>query len=159
MRRPGSAAELERRRRLAIERLKEGYRPSEVSRFLGVNDSSVRRWVRVYRLSGPKGLKSQAPQGRPRKLTYTQEKIVLRWIRTDTALDHGFPTELWTGKRVAQLIRQEFGVHFNPDYLTTWLRARGCTPQMPSRIPRQRDPKKIARWLKMDWPRIKKKRS
>ena len=157
MRPCGSADELERRRRLAIERLKEGYRPSEVTRFLGVDDSSLRRWMRSYRKCGTKGLKAQAAPGRPRKLTHTQEKIVLRWIRTETALDHGFPTELWTGRRVAALIHQEFGVQFNPEYLTTWLRARGCTPQMPTRIPRQRNPKVIAEWVKQGWPRIKKK--
>ena len=103
-------------------------------------------------------LLSLRSSGWPRKLTYTQEKIVLRWIRSDTALDHGFPTELWTGKRVTDLIHQEFGVRFSSEYMTTWLGVRGCRPQMPTRIPRQRDPKKFAQWLKEDWPRIKKRR-
>jgi transposase len=96
-------------------------------------------------------------QGRPRKLTTTQEKIVLRWLR-DNPLEHGFATELWSAPRLAQLIQQEFGIHFNPRWLSAWLRDRGFTPQKPERVPRKRDPAEITEWLRTDWPRIKKKR-
>jgi putative transposase len=43
------------------------------------------------------------------------------------------------------------------DYLITWLRQRGYTPQLPRLVPRERDEGKIARWLAEDWPRIKHK--
>lgn len=160
MRPMGTAAELERRRRLAIQRIREGHRPSEVAHFLGVDESSIRRWMISFRKHGEKGLKAQLSPGpgRPPKLTRTQEKIVLRWVKEDP-MDHGFPTELWTAARLAQLIGEEFGVRFNPRYLSSWLRARAQTPQMPQRTPRQRDPEKIDQWLAADWPRIKKKRS
>jgi transposase len=69
----------------------------------------------------------------------------------------GFPTDLWTGPYLAQLIRREFGVELDPKYLTVWLRERGFTPQRPRRVPRQRDPEAIAAWLAADWPRIKKR--
>ena len=95
--------------------------------------------------------------GRPRTLTRTQEKVVLRWLR-DSPLEHGFATELWTAARIAQLIEQEFGIVFNPRYLSTWLRDRGLTPQKPQRVARARDPDAIRRWLAADWPRIKKRR-
>src|SRR4051794_23215170 len=155
MRPIGSAEELEHRRRLAIRRVLDGFIPSEVARFLGVNDSSVRRWVIAFRRRGERGLASRPVSGRPPKLTRTQEKIVLRWL-TDSATEHGFPTELWTGDRLALLIWEEFHVRFNPHYLAVWLRARKYSPQTPQRVPRQRDPKAIAKWLRKDWPRIKK---
>jgi transposase len=90
-------------------------------------------------------------------LTGTQEKVIRRWL-TDKPTEHGFPTDLWSGPRVAHMIRQEFGIDLNAKYLTAWLRRRGFTPQKPRRIPRQRDPEAIAAWLASDWPRIKKKR-
>jgi hypothetical protein len=55
------------------------------------------------------------------------------------------------------LIKREFGVGFNPDYLGTWLRLHGHTPQIPTPIPRERDPKRIAYWIRVSWPRIQKK--
>lgn len=95
--------------------------------------------------------------GRPPKLSHTQQKIVLRWVR-DRPTEHGFATELWTAPDIAQLIEQEFGVILNPRYLSSWLRDRDFTPQKPQRVPRERDPEEIQRWLASDWPRIKKKR-
>jgi len=156
MRPPGSPAELERRRFLAVQRICEGYTSEEVADFLGVDPSSVRRWVAAFRSRDAAGLAARPVVGRPPKLTTTQEKIVRRWLADDPT-DHGFATELWTAPRLALLIEQEFGVHLHPDYLTTWLRQRGYTPQLPRRAPRERDEREIARWLAEDWPRIKRK--
>src|SRR5512135_985593 len=156
MRDRGSPAELEHRRLLAVQRVLEGYSTEEVAEFLGVNPRSVRRWVAVHRQAGNEGLLARPTAGRPRKLTYTQEKIVRRWL-ADKPTEHGFATDLWTGPRVAHLIRQEFGIELNPKYLTVWLRRRGFTPQKPRRVPRQRDPEAIAAWLQTQWPRIKKR--
>jgi transposase len=71
--------------------------------------------------------------------------------------EHGFDTELWTASDIAKLIEQEFGVTLNARYLSSWLRDREFTPQKPQRVPRERDPEEIRRWLASDWPRIKKK--
>lgn len=99
---------------------------------------------------------ARAVRGRPPKLSRTQEKIVLRWL-THNPLDYGFVSELWTCQRLAQLIEEEFGVRFHPAYLSVWLRARNRTPQKPQRRARERDPDRMARWLEIEWPRIKKK--
>jgi len=147
---------LERRRRLAVQRIVDGYSTKQVAEFLGVAPSSVRRWIAAFHHSGHKGLAAQAVCGRPPKLSPTQEKIVLRWV-THNPLEYGFGTELWTCKRLAQLIEEEFGVRFHPAYLSVWLRARQRTPQKPQRVARERDPERIARWLGSEWPRIKKK--
>lgn len=156
MRTIGSPAELERRRFLAVERVSEGYAAEEVADFLGVDPSSVRRWVAAFHSHGVTGLAARPVPGRPPKLTTTQEKIALRWL-ADNPTDHGFATEIWTAPRLGLLIEEEFGVHFHPDYLITWLRQRGYTPQLPRRVPRERDEREIARWLSEDWPRIKRK--
>ena len=155
MRTKGSSDELEHRRRLAVQRCLEGYTVDEVSGFLGISPRSVRRWLASFRDRGPEGLGARAVPGRPRKLTVTQEKIALRWLR-GSPMEHGFATELWTASRLAQLIAEEFAIHFNPRALSTWLRDRGFTPQKPERMPRERDPGAIAAWLASDWPRIKK---
>ena len=156
MRTPGSADVLEYRRRLAVQRVSEGYSTRDVANFLGVDPSTVRRWPAAFRDRGDDGLAVKPVSGRPGKLTSTQEKIALRWL-TESPTRHGFETELWTAPRLAQLIREEFGIGLNPRYLSTWLRERGLTPQKPERVARERDPKAIAEWLRSDWPRIKKR--
>ena len=156
MRTTGSPAELERRRCLAVQRVVEGYYSTgDVADFLGVDPSSVRRWVAAFREHGTAGLAARPTPGRPPKLTPPQEKIVCRWL-TDNPTDHGFPTELWTASRLALLIDEEWSISFHPHYLTAWLRQRGYTPQLPRRVPRERDDREIARWLAEDWPRIKR---
>ena len=158
MRTEGTAAELQHRRDLAVQRIAEGYTTQEVADFLGVDPRSVRRWMATSRQQGAAGLAAQLGPGpgRPPKLSTTQEKIALRWL-SDLPTEHSFPTELWSAPRLAQLVEQEFGVHFHPDYLGTWLRQRGYTPQKPRRVPREQDDEAIARWLAEDWPRIKQK--
>jgi transposase len=158
MRPKGTPAEREHRRQLAVQRVLEGYSTQEVAEFLGVDPSSVRRWVAAFRGQGAAGLAAQPVPGRPPKLTRTPEKVLLRWL-TDSPTAHGFTTELWTGRRLAALIEQEWSVRLHPRYLAAWLHARGYSPQKPQRVPRQRDPAEIARWLQDDWPRIKTRRA
>jgi transposase len=157
MRNKGSPVELEHRRVLAVERILEGYSTQEVAEFLDVDPSSVRRWYARFERNGLTGLLARPVSGRPRKLTRTQEKIVLRWL-SDNPTEHGFNTELWTGARLAKLIEQEWDIVFNPRYLSDWLRNHDFSPQKPERVPRERDPEAMATWLQTDWLRIKKKR-
>src|SRR5512135_888615 len=113
MRSAGSPAVLEYRRSLAVQRVAEGYSTEEAADFLGVDPSSVRRWLAAYRRDGGDGLTAQPVPGRLPKLTTTQEKIVLRWL-SDPPTEYGFATDLWSGPRLAQLIEQEFDAHFHP---------------------------------------------
>ena len=158
MRTRGSPIVLEYRRRLAIQRIHEGYSIEEVADFLDVDPSSVRRWVATFRRHGAEGLAARPVPGRPPKLSSTQEKIVCRWLADDPT-EHGCATELWTADDLVRLIKREWGIRLNPDYLTTWLRRRDFTPQKPRRKARERDDEAIARWLEKDWPRIKKRRA
>ena len=158
MRTEGSPTVLEYRRRLAVRRVEDGYSIGEVADFLGVDRRTVRRWVAAFRQHGAAGLTAHPVPGRPPKLTPTQEKIVARWLAYNPT-EHGFATELWTAPRLALLIEQEFGIRFHPDYLITWLRLRGYTPQKPRRVHRERDDEAIAEWPAKDWPRIKKRRA
>src|SRR4051794_2461684 len=107
MRTPGSSDVLAYRRRLAVERVSEGYSTQEVADFLGVDSSTVRRWLAAFREHGDPGLVVKPVSGRPRKLTSTREKIAPRWL-TESPTHHGFEAELWTAARLRHLIQEEF---------------------------------------------------
>jgi transposase len=156
MRTKGSAPELERRRKLAVQRVREGYPAAEVARFLGVHVRSVRRWLAADHDDPRHGLNAKPHPGRPPKLTLDQELEVLGWLYAKPT-SFGFATDLWTAPRIAQLIQKKLGVSFHPRYVNAWLTERGVTPQQPQRRPHERDPAAIDRWLAQDWERIKKK--
>ena len=153
MRTPGTATELERRRFLAIERFREGYTAQEIADFLGVHLRTVRSWQAIYKKHGFEGLKAKPPPGRPRKLTDRQERTVLTWF-LKSPRSFGFPTDLWTARRVAQVIERKWQVKFNSRYLNAWLTARNITPQKPQRVAREADRAAIDRWRTHDWPRL-----
>src|SRR5262245_51074974 len=151
-----TSQELEKRRRLAVERVNAGYSQVEVAEFLGVSDRSVRRWMKTYRDGGQTALAAKPRPGRPTHLTPEQTQQVLGWFRYSPKA-FGFATELWTARRVAQLIEERFGVSFHARYLNAWLTQRGITPQKPQKQARERDQIRIDRWIAFDWPRILKK--
>ena len=63
---------------------------------------------------------------------------MLGWL-AQSPTEYGFETDLWTARRVAELIHRTFGVRFHPNYLREWLSKRDYTPQRPARRARQRD--------------------
>src|SRR5207249_9489253 len=119
MRPHGTPTELERRRRVAVERVLDGYSAEEVAEFFGVSDRAVRGWVATFHDRGDEGLAARPALGRPPKLTDDQQAVVLGWLERQPT-DIGFPTDLWTAARVGQLIRRRWGVAFNHRYLADW---------------------------------------
>ena len=69
----------------------------------------------------------------------------------------GFPTDLWTCPRVAQLIAQRFRIRYHVDHIGRLLHALGWSPQKPARRAVERDEEAIRGWVKQTWPTLKKK--
>ena len=98
-------------------------------------ESSPRRW------SSEKSLRRRAPT----------RQILLKGV-----VAHACRTELWTTKRVAEVIRRTFHVpcHFNTAGLH--LHRFGWTHQKPESRALERDEKAIERWKREDLVRVKK---
>ena len=68
---------------------------------------------------------------------------------------HGFPNELWTAARVAQVIHQRFGVEYHPEHVRKLLRHRlNWTSHKPQKRARERNDKEVERWKADEFPRI-----
>ena len=158
MRSKGSAPALEAVRRRAVQLVSDGQTQADVAFALGVHPVTVAKWMARHRAEGAAGLAAKPTPGRPRYLTPDQDQQVRRWLAQKPTA-HGFPTDLWTARRVAELIRRRFGIAFHPHYLRAWLTQRGYSPQRPVRRPRQRNEPAILHWVANDWPRIQKKRA
>lgn len=155
MRPKGNAAELERRRRRAVQLMRQGDSPTLIARILGVSRQSLYRWREMAR-AGPKGLTAKPPPGRKRRLSDAQlrqlEELLLRGAQAQ-----GWTNNLWTAPRVTEVIRRHFRIKLHPEHVRNILKQRlGWTSQKPERRARERNEKEIARWRREEFPHIKK---
>ena len=152
---PKGAAGLMACRSLAVELLSDGNTLTEVADLLNVSLSSVKRWKKAFQQGGLAALAPKRHPGRRSKLSLAQRQR-LREIMVRGPLSAGFRTDLWTCRRVAEVVRREFGIAYHPDHLGRILHDLGFSPQKPQRRARERDEAAIQRWRESDWPRIKK---
>lgn len=155
MRPAGSSVELERRRRRAMSMLKDGVMPVEVARRLGADRRSVRRWKAACRRGGEAALKAKPTPGRPPKLNNRAKARLERWLLKG-AQAVGFESDLWTCPRVAELIKTRLGIAYHVHHVPRVLRGLGWTPQKPARRAVERNEAAIQKWIRQDWPRVKK---
>jgi transposase len=152
MRPKGTATELERRRRRAVELVDQGESPTTVARILGVRPSSLHRWRRLARQ--PHGLDAKPVPGPTPALSDAHLRQLERLL-LQGAKKQGWPNELWTADRVARLIRQRFGISYHPEHVRKILKRRlHWTSQKPKRKARERNDKEVERWLADELPRI-----
>lgn len=155
MRTKGTAQELEVRRRIAGRMLLQDYPVAEVAAAVGASESSVKRWRQAVRQGGLDALKAKPQPGKKPRLNAAQKRELVQ-ILLGGARASGFPNELWTCPRVAQVIEQRFGVRYHEAHVWKILRQLGWSCQKPEQRARERDQQAIRRWRKDNWPRIKK---
>jgi transposase len=157
MRLRGSAELLEDRRRRALSLLDEGRSLNEVARRIDCAASSVMRWRDIRRGGGEKALRVRSSPGRPHKLAAARCRLLLR-ILLQGAIASGYPTQLWTTARIAEVIRKKFRVQYHRDHVGRLMHRLGWSHQKPQKQALERDEVKIRRFLREDWPRVKKTR-
>jgi transposase len=141
---------------MAVTRVREGERPSEVIASYGFHRGTIYSWLKVARGRG-RGLKALAARpatGRPRTLTAAQERQVFSWINGKNPMQYGFDFGLWTRQIVRELIARRFGVRLSLASIGAVLARQGLTPQKPLQRAYQRDPAAIARWQRETYPAI-----
>jgi transposase len=143
MRPIGTAEELERRRRRAVDLVKREESPDDVAPFLGVGRSSVYTWLKLDR-QDPDRLAAKPHPGPTPRLSDEQLKEV-EALLLQGAKAHGWRTALWTASRAAELIAWHFGIRFHPEHVRKILKRRlRWTSQKPQRKAKERDEAVIA---------------
>ncbi len=141
---------------LAVRRVREGEKPAEVVKSLGMNRTSIYRWLRAAegRGRGERALASCPATGRPSKLTPKQRAQVLRWINGKDPRQYGLDFGLWTRQIVAKLVEQKFEVQLGVTAVGRMLARLGLPPQKPLQRAYQLDPQAIERWQRETYPSI-----
>lgn len=148
----GTAAELERRRRRAVQAVDRGESPEVVASTYGINRASMYRWLKMARQFD--GLAAKPHPGRAPRLSSEQLQR-LETLLLQGAKAHGWSTDLWTCQRVTQLIQRHFGVAFHHDHVGRFLHARlRWSPQKPRRRARERDEGAIEYWRQVRFPKL-----
>jgi transposase len=146
----------EGRRLRAWELSQQGWWQKDIAAALGVTKGSVSRWVKRAKEEGPEVLRHRKGSGRPHRLTMAQRGELPRLLERGPEA-YGFRGALWTEGRIAQVIRQSFGVSYHPAHVGRILKACGWTLQKPVRRATQRDEQAIRTWREEWWPQVKKR--
>ncbi|KAA9398338.1 transposase [Haloarcula sp. CBA1130] len=114
----------QRRLAAAQELLVTDKSQSQIAEDHGVTPSAVSKWKTTLEKEGIEGLKSTTDEGNqgPDSQLDDQDREQLVELLEEGAQAHGWETDLWTSKRVATLIEQEFDINYTPRHCSRILR-------------------------------------
>lgn len=148
----------EGRRFRALELHEQGWGVSAIARALGVSKGAVSQWLSRAREQGPEALRSRPHPGYPPRLSPEQE-VHLPELLAEGPEAYGFRGQVWTRRRVAELIRRHFGVRYSVWQVGRILRRLRHSPQKPIVRAAQRKEENIETWQAERLPAIQKKDS
>jgi transposase len=141
------------RRLRALELQQAGWTQRAIAAALGVSEGAVSQWLTIARQAGAAALRARPVPGAPPRLSVTQRHQLPEFL-WHGAEAYGFAGAVWTCRRVAQVIAEEFGVTYSKSQVSRLLRALDWSPQQPDRRALQRDEAAIARWRAEVWPTL-----
>lgn len=149
----------EARRLAAADDLEDGeLSQAEIAEKYGVTEGAVSQWAKTLKEEGREGLRSTTPDGNqgPDPKLGEADKQRLAELLEEGPQAHGWETDLWTRRRVAQLIEDAFGVTYHPRHCSRILHDIGYRPVKPKREAREKDPAEKQRWLREEAEELKK---
>lgn len=148
--------EVTKRRLRAGRMLQRGMAPADVAERVGVARQTVYTWKSVLDEGGIDALRQSRRTGPQSKLDEAALER-LREVLLESPTAHGFGTELWTLKRIRQVIQRLFGVRHSDVHVWRLLGQLGFSSQKPEKRAVERDEDAVRAWKRRTWPALKKK--
>jgi transposase len=144
----------EERRMQAWKLHEKGWKQKDIAEALGVSEGAVSQWFKKAKEQGVEALQHKSPPGAPPKLNKEQQ------AQLPTLLEQGaeafvFRGQVWTRMRVAQMIKQQFGVDYHPAHCSRLLRNLNYSQQKPIEKATQRDEDAIRIWQEQRFDELK----
>jgi len=137
----------------------EGYSQPAIAELLHCSQAWVSKVLQRARREGREKLKAKGPApGKAAALSAPQLAHLRRLLEAE-AQASGFATDGWTRQRVAQLIKERFGVTHHLSHISRILSKLGFTRQKPQRRDYRQDAQAVARWKETTLPGLKKSRA
>lgn len=149
-------ATLEALRIRGVQSVQDGESPEVVARTLRIASRTIYSWLAQYRRGGWGALKAKPLAGRPPKLDDKKLKWIYNAVAQKNPLQFRFQFALWTREMVATLIKQKYGIRLAVNSVGRLLAQLGITPQKPLHRAIERDDALVQKWLKAEYPKIKK---
>ncbi len=125
---PKSRSWKEARRLQAWHLKQQGWPQRQIAEALGVSAGAVSQWMTRARQGGAAALRARPSPGAPRRLTPEQlARLPILLKRGPEA--YGFRGQVWTRKRVVEVIRVECGMVSHPTQVGRLLNALRWSPQ------------------------------
>ena len=138
-----------------VKAVQSGQSPEEVAKTLVIHRSTMYNWLSKYSEGGFDNLKRKASSGRPPIIRGRYVKWIYKMITKDPQ-QLKFPFVLWTRKRVQQAIKERYGIRLSVTSVGCFMMKIGLSPQRPIRKAYEQNPSLVKRWLKREFPKIKR---
>jgi transposase len=145
-----------KKRKAAVEAVRNGDDVSTVARVLGAPVRSIFRWVALYRQGGEHALKEGARSGRPPKVPADVMQRIYDSIAGGDPRQYDFPFFLWTLAIVRTMLKRDYDIQLSRSGVSKLLRHLGLSPQRPIYRSYKQDPQEVDKWLKRTFPRIRR---
>ena len=127
---------------------------AEVARRVGVSRRYVSQWHTSWQRGDTSFMVAQRSGGKDRLTDEQNEEIRQKIMAGPKAA--GYEQQLWNQKRIAELVLQETGVSYHPNFIRVLMAAMDITYQKPSLRPKQQSATKIAEFVDTTFPEVKK---
>jgi transposase len=146
--------ELTELRKRGVSAVQEGQPVILVAKVLGVGKSTLFGWLARYRTGGWDALDAHRRGGRPPKLTAKMMAWIYNTVATKDPRQVKFPFALWTSMMVAELIWRQFHIRLSRASVCRLMNQLGLSPQKPLWRAFQKDPERVEKWVKEEYPKI-----
>ena len=144
-------------RKRGVGSVQQGESPEHVARALGISRTTIYDWLALYRSGGWSALNAKKRGGKKPKLDGKSMRWLYNSITMKNPMQMKFEFALWTCDMVRQLIQKKFAISLSRTSVNRLLTQMGMSAQRPLWRAYQQDPKKVEHWLKVEFPRIKKR--
>jgi len=136
-------------------RYEMGYSVSKIAEIFGVHYQSASRWFCKERSDGIESLKMTKAKG---AVTKIDEKTT-KWLKkalVNPATKYGFAVPLWNSVMIRNLLKKEKSLSVDKVTIFRLLKKMGLTFQKPEKRYVQQNKRLVEKWMKKEWPKIKK---
>jgi hypothetical protein len=146
---------LEELRIRTVQQVEAGAHPDDLAKSLGLNRSTIYKWLQRKAIGGDEALKAKDISGRPATLNATHLKWLCKTLTNKTPLQLQLPFALWTRDQIIGAVKRKFAIKLSKSSTSRVLHKLGFTFQKPAVRFKQQDPVIVNKWLTDDFPSIK----